>query len=1091
MSNQKREISEIRKHIISWIYDIDVENARSYFDINKVSEGISLRLLNLIYGFNLKDLNDERMNFPGIDLGDADMAKIAFQITSDNDVRKIRDTLKTFKESGFDKRFTNGVKFLILRTRKKRFSKIEGYDDIFDISKDVWYPSDLIREIESIFYDDPERFFKIKDFLALEFGSGNKKEMPLSPDQRRKIKNFIAASQKKLPSEDKIVYQYLGEDEVLYDALEIFKLPFHSGGRIILGKSGCGKSMLAGAWSLYRCGEMVPLLLEAKYFETGLIEMMDNEVKKSGFKSSSDFISACGDQQKKILLVLDGLNECDDAQAEILVSELTELSSRHDVLFIITAQELSQSLVNLNAGIIKMQLPDIGLKKAIAAKYSDYPDKLIPVLANVSTALEAKMVGEIGKFDADKNSRSGLFELYMRKKLGGHESYGMLLLCRTAYWMSREITFSVSLRQLDLILQDNNIPQAVLQHCLKEGILVTVSNRLSFVHEMIYDFFTAEAIVRFNREPAQLIEEFKAPRNHDKKLLVIGSLNDDPVARNTLLEEVTDYELLLDILKGEAGEYCRIWAEGRLGSIIEKMRLEARNISFALTGNSDFPVTVVPESIASWKENEVPFFQVLGFRLRSGEHLKEVFAVIEIIDDRRNEYYKQLLEEASIRKINLRNGLFAAVFTASHYFVDMSGIGYILSVFNSGIYAFNSKNELSAEQIRELVSPKITFGQFYFLLKLFRFSANRTELYSTVCNALKVWKSMPYQLKLEVLMMVPFCPADEEQRLALVEILNKIHGETENIWLSTAVFDTLQDLGALEEDALAHKDTVASQISELMQEPYNEEYWQGAYQLYVAQFDHPYSSAYFQTVEDLDHETKKIFFTMALRHRPDDTLFSSGLIFECEELLGEQCCSYLDHFLLDPCSGSEPSYDAVKTCLAVLLVLAKYRRELPSSQYKLQNLEGRNIDLLSAGTILYYWINRKDLPQEEIRKKCMPVFEEIFTAEPIYLVYVFKELEFSFYQLHFPAGLQESISVKGIDDFFSDLLLDSWRKAYSHPAPDRRFRFTRTGDLQSYAVDKIGLYGSAADIPELLKAVAHPILGKSALAAIRRIKERL
>lgn len=1091
MSNQKREISEIRKHIISWIYDIDVENARLYFDINKVSEGIALRILNLIYGFNLKDLNDEKMNFPGIDLGDEDSAKIAFQITSDNHARKIKDTLNTFKDLGLDKRFSNGIKFLILRTRKKRFSKIEGYDDIFDISNDVWYPSDLIREIEKIYYEDPKKFLRIKDFVALEFGSGSKKEMPLSPDHSRKIKNYIAASQKKLPSEDKIVYQFLGEDEVLYDALEIFKRPFRRGGKIILGKSGCGKSLLAGAWSLHRCGEMAPLLLEAKYFETGLIELMDDKVKKSGFKSSSDFISACRDQQKKILLVLDGLNECDAAEAEILVSELMELCSRHDVLFIITAQELTQPLADVDAEVIKMALPDIGLKMAIASKYSDYPDKLIPVLSNVSTALEAKMVGEIGKFDADKNSRSGLFELYMRKKLGVHESYGMLLLCRTAYWMSCEITFSLSLRQLDFLLQENNIPHAVLEHCLKEGILVTVSNKLSFVHEMIYDFFTAEAIVRFNREPAKLIEEFKAPRNQDKKLLVIGSLNDDPVARNTLLEEITDYELLLDILQGEAGEYCRIWAEERLGSIIEKMRLEARNISFVLTEYSDSPVTVVPESLASWSANDVPFFQVLAFRLRSGEQLKEVFAIIDIIDNRRTEYYNLLREEASVRKINLKNGLFAAVFIASHYLVDMSGIGYILSAFNSAIYAFNSRNGLTAEQIRELVSPKITFGQFYFLLKLFRFSTNRTELYSTVCNALKIFKSMPYHLKLEVLMMVPFCPADEQQRLALIEILDKVHGETENIWLSTAVFDALQDLGALEEDALAHKDTVASQISGFVQEPDNEEYWQGVYQLYVAQFDHPYNSAYFQTVEELDHETKKIFFTMALRHKPDDTLFVSGLIFECEELLGEQCCSYLNHFLLDPSIGSEPSFDAIKTCLAALVVLAKYRRELPSSEYRLENLGGAGIDLLSVGTALYYWINRTDLPQEEIRIKCRPVLDEIFTAEPLYLVYVFKELEFSFYQLHFPESLRESISVKGIDDFFSDQLLDSWRKAYLLPAPDVRFRFTSAADIQSYAVDKIGHYGSAADIPQLLKAAEHPILGKSAVEAIRRIKERL
>jgi hypothetical protein len=1091
MSNQRREIIEIKEYIKKWIYDIELSNSLYYFDINKISEGVSLRLLNLVYELDLKDLNEEKANFPGIDLGNDVSSKIAFQITSDNSSKKIKGTLKTFKESGFDKKFTKGVKFLILRTRKKRFSKIEGYDDIFDASKDILYVSDLIREIEILFWDDNERFLRIKNFLSIEFGNHNTEKTLLFPHNGEKIKNFIAVTKANLPSPDKIVYLFRGEDQKLYDAVKLFDQSFENGGKIILGRSGCGKSLLAKAWVLKYCGEMAPLVLEAKYFETGLIKMIDDEVVKYGFKSSSDFILICREAQKKIIIVLDGLNECDLSQSEILLSQLAELSAQQNVLFIVTAQELSQSMQNLEVEVVRMSMPDLELRKAIAAIYSDFTDKLVPVLTNVSTALEAKMVGEIGIFDADRISRFSLFELYLRKKLDRFETQAMLLLSLIGYWMSRAISFSISLRQVNILMQENNIPDAVFVHCIREHILVKDFTKVSFEHEMILNFFTADAVVRFNKEGEKVVQEFNAPRNDDKKLLIIGSLNDDPVLRNYVLESITDYQLLLEIFSGEAGDYCRIWAEQMLASILEKMRFEADNISFSIVSNSDVSVIVDPDSLSKWTKTEISFFQVLGYKLTQGQLLKEIFTVIETIDTRRNEFYTLLLSEAKDKKINLRNELFSAVYTALGYMTDMTGIAYLLNFFSSGFYTFNSKTTISDAQIKEMIYPKITFGQLYFLLKLYRSSDNFRILYPVVRSALKTtWKSLPYHLKIEVLFIVPFCTANEEQRLEMIEILNKIHSETENIWLSTAVFDALGDLDALEEDAQAHKENVSRQISGLLAEPEKEESWSEAYYIYNAQFDHPYNTAYYETLQELTELSKKTFFKMAVRHKADHMFFGSGLIFACEKVLREECCQFLNHYLVDPFNSTETQFDTIQTSLAALVVLARYNWEIPSLDflYKDDQIIKNH---LALATILVYWINRTDLTEQEIRKKCISILRQLLNSEPLFFVHVFKQVESSFLQVQFPIRFYDKTHVKSMKDFFSGELLAACRTALVLPVPNMSFRFERAEDVQRYAVDNIGIYGGACDISELHKAAGHSIFGKNAVAALKMIKERL
>jgi NACHT domain len=177
MLNIQKHTNEITELIALWITKIYLSDAQYYYDINKISEGLAMHLLNLIYKYKLKDLNELKSNHPGIDLGDSEEAGIAFQITSRTDSSKIKESLRLFHEKNLIKQFPAGVRFLILTNRKQATVRaIPEYPGFFP-DRDVLYPADLIAEIMKIYRSAPNRYQEIKGFLEREFSIGYGREL--------------------------------------------------------------------------------------------------------------------------------------------------------------------------------------------------------------------------------------------------------------------------------------------------------------------------------------------------------------------------------------------------------------------------------------------------------------------------------------------------------------------------------------------------------------------------------------------------------------------------------------------------------------------------------------------------------------------------------------------------------------------------------------------------------------------------------------------------------------------------------------------------------------------------------------------------
>lgn len=86
-------IGEIVDELSSVANQIATRSKIGMFDLNVFSENFFRDVLNALYGWKVNNLNQDRSNVPGLDLGDKE-AKVAIQVTSRSDAAKVNGTLK-------------------------------------------------------------------------------------------------------------------------------------------------------------------------------------------------------------------------------------------------------------------------------------------------------------------------------------------------------------------------------------------------------------------------------------------------------------------------------------------------------------------------------------------------------------------------------------------------------------------------------------------------------------------------------------------------------------------------------------------------------------------------------------------------------------------------------------------------------------------------------------------------------------------------------------------------------------------------------------------------------------------------------------
>lgn len=376
----KTELDRVLFLISWWLTAIKSHNAIGFFDINKVAEGVALKLLNEIYDYQLENLNYEKSNYPGIDLGDK-ARRIGFQITSRRDARKIRESLAKFAD-GPTKTYSSGICFLILNQEKKPQLKKENYQEIcpnFEPAKHIFNANDLIEEIQQIYSSNQEKFYHIKEVLEVEIAGKAMKRENLKLLRSKLLKgsqkyyDALTGSSGRFKHLDisKIILSHPKNDwinqQVLIEGMAkspqnvIEALPLlwkkacrHS---VILGEGGMGKTVsIVRLWEDYlkKQNEISPVpifialneynqISDASKRENFILSMIKRgygrtltneeiwELMKTPIQQEESFIPS-------VILLLDGFNEITLDKRELLIEIRQLIEQARGIQIVITTR---------------------------------------------------------------------------------------------------------------------------------------------------------------------------------------------------------------------------------------------------------------------------------------------------------------------------------------------------------------------------------------------------------------------------------------------------------------------------------------------------------------------------------------------------------------------------------------------------------------------------------------------------------------------------------------------------------------------------------------------------------------------------------
>jgi len=315
-------------------------------------------------------------------------------------------------------------------------------------------------------------------------------------------------------------------------------LPAHQHLQLV-GRSGVGKSHLAkhtvlgllpGAW--------LPLFVEAGMYEGRLSALLNRSVARFLTRSAEDLIRAASINGQRVLLVVDGFNECPQPLRERLVGDLSAFCRRTSAATLITGQAPVPVSDALQGALVEAGPLDDEGRKAVLTSYGT--PEIVDLTEAFSTAYELSIAAECAAELESPVTRAALFSAFVRKRLSPASSPAELraTLRRLALVMDDRLSTSLPLdqvwREAEQYLAQRSAPMSIIDDLFRTSISISQQGRFSFTHELLGRYLVAEALTLENQQPSQLADQLRMPRHHDLRQLAVELADSAPRAGELL-----------------------------------------------------------------------------------------------------------------------------------------------------------------------------------------------------------------------------------------------------------------------------------------------------------------------------------------------------------------------------------------------------------------------------------------------------------------------------------------------------------------------------------------------------------------------------
>ncbi|WP_081658891.1 NERD domain-containing protein [Terrimonas ferruginea] len=853
---------------------------------------------------------------------------------------------------------------------------------------------------------------------------------------------------------------------------------------LIAGPSGCSKTLMA-KWLATQLAaqDHVTLYLEAKYFNSLLGPLLDEEIKLLGAPSAAVFFDACKKLEKTIIIVVDGYNESSRDKQKRIDRCLLALCIRYSASTIIVSQDHQAGSSALNLELITVPMPDLETKKQIAASYSspEASKKLQSLLSTATSGLEAMMIGNMAVHKLAGKSRFSLFDYYVRQKLDAAATEGTRTLSRIAQYLADRVSFVLSIRELEEL----DIEPGIVELLIGKKLLARYFDKLSFGHELFLHAYTADDIIRrAGHDPEILTTALGMPINRNSRMFLLGAIEDEAVLLK-VLEKISDSQLIAEIYLGEGGEVARQWAVTRFTDIFKKLKCEVQQLQFVINYEGFRKVSMVEESMNKWSPPEMAFIYAIPELLLHGHFFEEVFQVARFADATLDKEFTRLYPEAKEKKIAIRSDLFSAAYCP---FSDRgSGLSRIVSTLNSGLVSLRMQNEAVPANVATVINLESwSNGTLYTALTLGRFNDGLIPLYSIIYHCLtEKWKFLPYHLKIELLEGAGYFWPKEEERLLLIDAIKELI-DNSNPMMNTNIFDTLGRLGAFENEEEEERKNVDHRLQRILVDKENPENWSEAVGIFYAHFDHPYSGAYGNAIYELPEAERKEFMIMVVRGI-DDGMFTTSAIVSLAKFDDPAVAVYLQRFISEPPKekSSMPQDDLAVYILAHC-ILAQFGALIDTGVGKYSTTRD---NALSAVAIVHYWINRTDLTNAEIKAKCEEAWLYLEKDAANYTMDILYQ-SFAALRNH-DIGYNLKMTPAMIHEVFPERVAAVCRHAIRNGSDlCPLYQWDKKEAVLTHAITFLEVVGSSLDIPLLKQLADHSEFGHSAISAVKKLQEK-
>ena len=736
---------------------------------------------------------------------------------------------------------------------------------------------------------------------------------------------------------------------------------------LIQGPSGCGKTLLAGqAGRHFFQNGGVAVTIPVKYYSGDMNAVLNREFGLQSGVSAATALGAARRLNRPLLFVVDGYNECATPDRPPLTQAIAALARKYEANLLVTSQcpLVRCDLLPLHPVEVPPATPETKTAIALNVTGGDaLHNDQVHLLDAVATGLEARLIGEAGQQLGRGSSRYALFDAFARKRLDDMASDGIRLLSQVAGRLSERVAFSMSVRDLDRLMDRDREPHATAARLQTVGLLTQRGDRISFAHEMFFHAFAAENVIRRAAgRSAEVLTALASPHHHaDCKAFIIGAIDDD-FLRDQVLEGLTDAQSIAACIAGACGRAAREWAEARCGALWKRLRAESLGASFRISDQGWMNVAFEEATLTAWTGLERAVLAALPQRIVEGHYLDEVLDTIGVLDRRIAEERARLRDEARERKIALRSALFANAYVLQS--VAVPGITRTCTHLHVGFYRVTSDAVTQLIQ-RILERGGLSAGQVYMILMLSRGTDIAAPL---ITQALEThWTDAPYHLRLELLHAAQTCRrTNESDRSALIAAVEALP-QPGHVFISSTIVEVLQCLGALEDSEREHVAVVREEVRECLANPEDANRCAMAWGLYSAQFDHPYCGAYCEVIAGLLENERKTLLTMAANGVGDTAFRPAPLLIELASFGDPGVGDSIARWTALPSTDSFMPQDGVAVFLVAHIVLARFGCPLP---HRLSEANGHSAEALAAcGTILF-WLNRIDCHETARRHAC-------------------------------------------------------------------------------------------------------------------------